>query len=190
MRIINLSVTYPKVKIDFPDYEFFRGVTVISGRNGSGKTTLFKAIAGLLDYDGEVENNLSVTYVSQEPIMFNKTVLENISYSKTIKNEDINTDLIAKLAKQFNIYDILNKNAHQLSGGEKVKVGIIRGIIFDPDILLLDEPTTHLDLESIEELVNIVNELKSKMDIFIISHNRSFIEEVKDHEYRLGDENV
>jgi len=71
-----------------------------------------------------------------------------------------------------------------------MKVSIIRSIIFNPDVVLLDEPTTHLDLESIEELIVLLENLKHKMSLIVVSHNKSFMDDLKDEEYNLGGNHV
>ena len=67
-----------------------------------------------------------------------------------------------------------------------MKVSIVRSLIFNPDIVLLDEPTTHLDLESIDELTILIKELKNKITFIIVSHNQKFIDDLLDEEYHLG----
>ncbi len=182
-----VCVSYKELKICFKDYLFKdKNITFITGRNGTGKTTLLKAMGNVVDYQGEI--NAVGTYVSQEAVMFNKTVYENIVYPLTIRKLALldYQDKINLLTEKLNIHHLLNKNATKLSSGEKMKVAIIRSIIFSPKVLLLDEPTTHLDLESIEELENLIKTLKKKINIIIVSHNKSFIENLKDKEYRIG----
>lgn len=89
-------------------------------------------------------------------------------------------------AEKLNLTPLLQKNSRNLSDGEQKKTSILRSIIFGPKILLLDEPTTSLDVESIEELTTLLKELKNKMTIIIVSHDRSFIEELRDDVIELG----
>ena len=71
-----------------------------------------------------------------------------------------------------------------------MKVTILRSIIFNPDYVLLDEPTTHLDVESIDALTDLIHKLKNKITFIIVSHNQTFMENLKDDEIKLGDSNV
>ena len=189
IEVNNLVVKYKTVTFNFEDYHFKKNkVSVISGRNGAGKTTLLKAIASLIEYQGDIKVNGEITYNSQEAIIFNRSVFENIIYPLKIRKLDVALyqEMIMKYSKALSIEHLLSKNALKLSSGEKMKVSIIRSIIFNPEIVLLDEPTTHLDLESITELSNLVRELKKKITFIIVSHNKTFIEELTDEEYYLG----
>ena len=189
IEINKLVVKYKTITFNFEDYHFQKNqVSVISGRNGAGKTTLLKAIASLIEYEGTVKINGEITYNSQEPIIFNRSVFENIVYPLRIRKLDVSRyqEKLMEYAKLLSIDHLLNKNALKLSSGEKMKVSIIRSIIFNPKIVLLDEPTTHLDLESINELIKLIKELKDKITFIIVSHNKAFIEELIDQEYYLG----
>jgi len=189
IEITGLSVKLKTIKFDFDNHVFKKHkISVISGRNGTGKTTLLKAIASLIDYTGEVKVRGEITYNSQEAVLFDRTVYENIIYPLKIRKLDISLyqETIEKYTKALDIYHLLDKNALKLSSGEKMKVSIVRSIIFNPEIVLLDEPTTHLDLESINELTLLLKELRNKVTFIIVSHNKTFIEELIDEEYHLG----
>jgi len=191
IKLNNVLVDYGDIAFNFDDYTFEENkITFITGRNGSGKTTLLKAIANLLDYSGAISG--SGSYLSQEPVIFNRSVKDNINYPLIIRGFDLSAyeSKIDDLANKLSIRRLFEKNASKLSGGEKIKVALIRGMIFSPKVLLLDEPTTHLDIESIDELVKVLKELKKTMTLIIVSHNKSFIQELKDEEYYLELKNV
>ncbi|MCK5762140.1 MAG: ATP-binding cassette domain-containing protein [Candidatus Izimaplasma sp.] len=189
IEIKGLIVKYKTIGFKFDDYQFKKQkVSVISGRNGAGKTTLLKSIASLIEYEGKIKVNGEITYNSQEAVLFNRTAYENIIYPLKIRKLDVSLydEIIHNYCKVLNVDHLLDKNALKLSSGEKMKVSIIRSIIFNPDIVLLDEPTTHLDLESINELSILIKELRNKITFIIVSHNKTFIEELIDEEYHLG----
>ena len=193
INITNLRVDYPKHSMTFKDAIIKRNkVTFITGKNGTGKTTLLKSIASLIEFEGDIKRDGFVTYLSQEPVVFRMTVLENILYPLRIRNLDISQyqEKIETYAKYLDFSHMLEKDASKISSGEKMKVTIIRSIIFHPDYVLLDEPTTHLDVESIEALIKLIKELKNDITFMIVSHNQRFIEKLKEDEIRLGDNNV
>lgn len=193
IEIKDLKVKMKNIEFNFDDFKFEKNkITVVSGRNGAGKTTLLRVFASFIEYEGSLKINAEVTYNSQEPVIFNRTAYSNIAYPLKVRKLDISLyhNKIIEYAKLLDIEHLLENNALKLSSGEKMKVSIIRSIIFDPDIVLLDEPTTHLDLESITELTNLIKKLKNKITFIIVSHNKSFVEDLKDVEYKVGGRNV
>lgn len=194
IEISSLKINLKKLSVDYSDFEFSNGkVVFVKGKNGTGKSILLKALAGLItSYDGEIITDDFVTYVAQEPYMFDKTVRENIHYPLNIRNLDVSLyeEKLLEYAKAFEIEKLLSKNAKVLSSGEKMKVSILRALIFKPGTILLDEPTSYLDVESIHQLKNIIIKLKNEINFIIVSHNEAFFTSLEDQEVVLGEENV
>ncbi len=193
IKIDNLSVCFSNIVINYPNKTFKKNkATFITGRNGVGKTTLLKSLARLLKYEGSIAYQGVATYLSQEPTLFNRSVYENIVYPLRIRqcNLDLYNPEIFTYAKMLELDHLLYQNAKTLSSGEKMKTAFLRSIIFSPDLVLLDEPTTHLDIESIEQITQLIQTLKKTMTFLIISHNKSFLSALKDDEYYLGGSHV
>lgn len=189
IKLSNVSVCFENRKIVYPDKEFGSNkITVITGPNGSGKTTLLKAISKLHFYDGMIDYEGFCTFTAQSPVMFNMSVLDNITYPLRIRNLNLEDylDSIHHYCELLDLTSLLDENAKKLSSGEKMKVSIIRSIIFNPNVLLLDEPTTALDIKSIDALVTLLKEIKSVMTILVVSHDRFFIKELSEDTYLLG----
>lgn len=158
---------------------------VISGESGSGKTT-FLNIAGLLDkdYDGEyilngqdvkklnsgqlsVLRNEMFGVVFQDYILIeDASVYENIIiplyYSKKYKREE-RQSRIQEVAENLKIDNILNKGVSILSGGQRQRVAIARALINDPSVLLLDEPTSSLNQDLAQDIINFIVEFAKKI---------------------------
>lgn len=193
IKTSNLKVIYPKRTIVFDDFQINKSkITFITGKNGTGKTTFLKSIANLIPYQGDIQTDGYITYSSQEPVIFQMTVYDNIIYPLKIRKKNIEEykDKILEYCSLLEINTLLNDDASKLSSGEKMKVAILRSIIFTPDYVLLDEPTTHLDVDSIDNLIKLIKSLKSKITFIIVSHNKQFIDQLKEEELKLGDRYV
>ncbi|MDV4149759.1 metal ABC transporter ATP-binding protein [Clostridium sp. AL.422] len=149
----------------------------IVGENGSCKTTLIKLILGLLKpSSGSIEiDSKSIGYVPQRLDSFNSqfpiTVKEVLScHKKTLKNNLINIDSILK---DVNMLDFKNRLLGMLSGGQQQRVLIARALMGNPDIIILDEPSTGVDENNQKEIYNILRRLnkEDKKTIISIEHN-------------------
>ena len=130
------------------------------GSNGSGKSTLLRILAGLYFPKGEyyfedtkitkktaktLRKNLGILFQNPDSMIFNPTVFDEIAFSlKEFGISDIEAK-IQQIAKEFKISHLLDKSPLNLSGGEKQKVILAAILVYEPKILLLDEPTTAMD---------------------------------------------
>ncbi|HOV14705.1 MAG TPA: ABC transporter ATP-binding protein [Spirochaetota bacterium] len=160
------------------------------GSNGSGKTTLMKILNGLINVnDGSVnykneaieKNNFKLVrdetvYVHQNPYLFSGSVSYNLSYGLKLKKIDKDT-ISKKISETLKLIGMENFEARknrELSIGEIQKIAIARAIVPDPDVLLLDEPTSNIDSKSIEIVEKLLLDLKSKNKTIIFSSHNSF----------------
>jgi len=162
-------------------------IACLLGPSGSGKTTLLKLIAGLEKVqEGKIFLNNSevssatkhlktekrkIGFLFQDYALFpHLTVKQNLNFPLNSKNSNYNLDDIINLIK---LPDSLNKYPHQLSGGEQQRVALARSIIAQPDILLLDEPFSSLDLNLKEEVRDDTLHLlqKSNISVIIVTHD-------------------
>ena len=161
-------------------------VTGIIGHNGSGKTTLINVICGLLKpnqgqikvNEKNISENLSswqkiIGFIPQNIFMIDDTLSTNIAFG--VEKENIDRDKVIKimklteLDKDFSPENLIGENGSLLSGGQKQKIAISRALYKDPQILIFDEPTSSLDMES--EIKFIDNFLKKNdKTIILISH--------------------
>lgn len=167
------------------------------GTNGAGKTTTIKILSTLLlPTNGEVKiNNLDlikdkmkikeiINISPQETaIAPNLTVLENLEFMAGIYQIKNKKEKIDTLIKTFNLEEVLNKKAKNLSGGYQRKLSIAISLINDPQILFLDEPTLGLDVISRKELWKVIKELKGKITIILTTH---YMEEANSLSDRVG----
>ncbi|MDD5657658.1 MAG: ABC-F family ATP-binding cassette domain-containing protein [Elusimicrobia bacterium] len=165
------------------DFELERGWKVaFVGHNGAGKSTLLKILAGEVPIDfGDifVGDDVRVGYFSQHRqgrFGAGRTVLEE-AQSVPRSNGDLYTRTV--LGTFLFPGDAVHKRVEVLSGGEKSRLALVKLLLDPPNVLLLDEPTTHLDMPSVEALVGALREFEGT--ICCISHDLYFLNALADH---------
>lgn len=174
------------------------------GPNGAGKTTSFYMIVGIVKVDqGSIfiddENithkpmdkraQLGLGYLPQEASIWRKlTVKENLmgalQLNKKIKSRKERKDRMYQLLNEFRIEHIANNTGMSLSGGERRRVEIARALASDPKFILLDEPFAGVDPISVNEIKNIIKQLKNRgLGVLITDHNVRETLDVCEHAY-------
>jgi ATP-binding cassette subfamily F protein 3 len=155
---------------------------VLVGPNGAGKSTLLKIIAGVVPIQSgtrELGSNVVSGYFAQNR-------LDNLDANRTVMEEamdvrNLNPEVTEKMARTilggflFRKDDVFKK-VSVLSGGEKSRLALAKLLLAPPNLLLMDEPTTHLDMPSIDALVNALKQYSGTL--IFISHDVYFIREV------------
>ncbi len=153
------------------------------GPDGAGKSTFFRSLCGIIDVDDgniildgiNLKNNKKevqskIGYLSQNFSLYTDlTVSENIDFFATIHNKFNYRKKKEELLRKLNLYDFRDRLAKNLSGGMKQKLALICSLIYDPEILILDEPTNGVDPVSRREFWNIIIEqnLNNQLTILI-----------------------
>lgn len=170
----------------------------INGLNGKGKTTIINLILGLYisAYEGTIKINNSniedldlyylrdhlISYIAQEPMYFKGNVIENLTFDNSYVD-------FASISKYINLLNfkklqgknckelystIINENFSNFSSGEIQKLMIIRELIRDRDVLILDEAANSLDKQSKVNFCNLLKSIKQQKIIIIVSHDDTF----------------
>ena len=155
MKIANFTKTYGGRKVlDVPEFELKTGsLYAVIGANGSGKSTMAKILAGILPPDsGEapIEKSVSVGYMPQKSYAFRMTAEKNI----LLRGGD--EKKAEELMQRLGIQSLAKNRADRLSGGETARMALARLMMGSYDLVILDEPTAAMDMESTalsEELI-------------------------------------
>lgn len=200
INISNICYSYPggKKVLDNLDLELSKGRKLgLIGPNGGGKTTLFHIIMGLLKpSSGSIEifgqpvvnekdfkkirRKIGFLFQDSDDQLFSPTVLEDVTFGPLNlgkgKKEAIKT--AKKTLKFLGLSDFAERVTYKLSGGEKRLVSLATVLAMEPEILLLDEPTTGLDDATRARIMDLLAKLPTTM--IMISHEINFLEQITD----------
>jgi len=160
------------------------------GPNGAGKSTLLRLLAllshperGRLFFHGTEFNRMTdpvawrrrLGFVSQQPWLFRGRVAANLGLGlkfRGIKRRQRQA-IVQRVAQTLGLTALLNRPVQELSGGERQKVALGRALAGDPEVLLLDEPTAHLDLQATEEFERLLSGLhqRASLTIVLVTHD-------------------
>ena len=182
-------------------------VTALIGPSGCGKSTFLKCLNRMNDLvegckiDGQIllndENIMKmnpiilrtkVGMVFQQPNPFPMSIYENVIYGlkcQGIKDKKLLNEICIKSLKEAALFeevkDKLKSSAYQLSGGQKQRLCIARALAMRPDVLLMDEPTSALDPIATSKIEELINTLKEKYTIVIVTHNMQQATRISDN---------
>jgi cobalt/nickel transport system ATP-binding protein len=208
IRLAGVSFGYPgnqsrRVVLDDLNLHISRGERVgLIGSNGSGKTTLFHLIMGLLrPTEGEIEifgkkrleeedfrevrERIGLLFQDSDDQLFCPTVAEDVAFGPLNlgKTREETMAITRDVLKELGLEDFGHRVTYKLSGGEKRLVALATILAMQPEVLILDEPSTGLDEDTVELLVNL---LKNPDRTYLIaSHNPDFLAKTTDVVYRL-----
>ena len=189
------TVVCDNLNLDIPSGE----LVALLGPSGSGKTTLLRIIAGLevpdsgtVLFHGEDATNADVRerrvgFVFQHYALFgHMSIFENVAFGLRVRprasrpSEAQIRAKVMELLKLIQLDWIADRFPHQLSGGQKARVGIARAIAVEPEVLLMDEPCSALDPIATARIEDLMEELKNDYTIVIVTHNMQQAARVSD----------
>jgi zinc transport system ATP-binding protein len=191
-QILKVSDLNVKVQnstiIENLSFELKRGITLaIVGPNGAGKTTLFRALLNLIPYRGKVswKGKVKIGYVPQLLSIRDIPIsVKEFLALKSTSESDINSALAAVGLNS----EVKDKSMGVLSGGQLRRVLIAWAIVDKPTVLLFDEPTSGVDLDSEEAIYGMLKTLtaKNKITLLLISHDLHIVREYSDYALALN----
>ncbi|SDX65389.1 phosphate ABC transporter ATP-binding protein [Tepidimicrobium xylanilyticum] len=208
LEIKNLSVRYgDKVVIKDLSMDIKRNkITAIIGPSGCGKSTLLTTINLLLEENGgqftgqilfngkdilsyeKKDVRRMIGMVFQRPIPFPFSIYKNLTYAPMyygIRDKDKLNNIVENTLKKVGLYDELkgdfNMLATKLSGGQQQRLCIGRALTAEPEILLLDEPCSALDVKNTANIEKLLKDLSKDYTIIIVTHNLSQAKRISDY---------
>lgn len=182
-------------------------ITAIVGESGCGKSTLAKLIGGFeRNYDGEILYN-GLSEISNDSLNGNIMLVDNnpyffkesLRYNLKMANKKADDDKLRKVLEEVGLYSyfkniggldsILESAGNNLSGGQKQRLAIGRALLKEPKILILDESISNIDKESEDLILNLIQKLKEKMTIILITHRLNTVLQA-DYIYYLDNKKV
>jgi len=186
-----------KTVITIPEFVKNRGDKIsIVGKSGQGKSTFLNIFSRYIEVENEKykldgkaqKGNLNLAYISQEIDLFDLTVRENLCLGKEISDEKLieilqEAGLEEWVQKLENGLDtVVGERGLKLSVGQKQRLNIIRGILLDKDVYVLDEPTSNLDKETEKLIVSLIQKYLKDKTVVIVTH-RDEIKKICDKHY-------
>ena len=153
-------------------------VVGLLGPNGAGKSTLMKIMVGVWNAtNGEVQVPKSIGFLpEQNPLYEDMYVREYLRFFVGLRKQSYTTPLVEELIERVGLQREANKKIGQLSKGYRQRVGLAQAMIGDPELLILDEPTTGLDPNQLEDIRALIREMGEERTVILSTH---ILQEVK-----------
>ena len=186
LEVININKSYDGLKaLNNISFKLKKGEIVgFLGPNGAGKSTLMKIITSFINQDSgeviissinkDVDTILTkskIGYLSENNPLYNDMkVVEYLNFISQLYKLKNSKKRILLVSKQIGLEKVMNQEINSLSKGFKQRVGIAAAMVHDPEILLLDEPTTGLDPNQLVEIRQLIKEIGKKKIILLSTH--------------------
>ena len=172
-----------KTVLSIDSLKIKKGETLaVTGPNGSGKSTLLKILAGLIKADsGAADGFGKVLYMPQSSYAFSMSVEKNVMYAIS---GDGKAERAKKILELLGLYDLRERNAKKLSGGETQRLALARLLVCECDTLLLDEPSGAVDIDGTDTVWRAIEEYKKENGCTVIFSTHSPFE-AKKHADRI-----
>ena len=183
------------INISFPE----KGMVFLLGKSGSGKSTLLNICSGLdspssgeiivkgrsskdfTQSDFDSYRNTFVGFIFQEYNILNEfSVGENVSLALELQDKPKDQTLIDKILEDIGLNGFAHRSPNTLSGGEKQRIAIARALVNSPSLIIADEPTGNLDVETSNEVMKLFDEInKMGTTIVMVTHSEKIVNDMK-----------
>lgn len=171
ISVKNLSVAYGSNSVlENINFEITNGEFIgIVGKSGTGKTTLLNSLANFINHNGDVNVKGNIGFCFQNHSLFYwMTVAENIGFGLGSLSREKKSDIVCDVLKKIDLQKYADNYPNELSGGQMQRVALGRAMAYKPQILILDEPFSSLDIYTRDQMIDWVLKLISELNITIL----------------------
>ena len=206
IEVADVSLRYERLPVltDIDLTDFKDDFLVITGPNGGGKTSLLRIILGLqlpsrgavhFYREGQLAHNLNIGYLPQKnvidsrfPITVSEVVFSGLSGSKKIFSRftEKEQEQVEKMLLLMGLAELRDRPIGQLSGGQLQRTLLGRALVSDPEILILDEPSSYVDKAFETRMYDLLGEVAKKATILLVSHELSRVTEIANRVVRIN----
>lgn len=189
------------VTIDIPDFHIKKGEKVcITGESGQGKTTLLKLLSGMIELDGKlyvdgnsIAKNIDAVYIAQDTEMLDMSLRDNLIFGNTSISDEILIKMLDEvgmmewyLKQEHGLDTLLGERGVFVSTGQRQRLNILRGLLIEKEIYLLDEPTSNVDEVTESRMIQLIKKHLAGKTVLIVTH-KDAIRKICDREYFFQD---
>lgn len=203
LELKGVSLKYKTFSLTNINLHIKRGEIVsIIGPNGAGKSTIFRIIIGLESrFKGEVLFNrkditklrtykrveLGIGYIPQESVLIEELTVKDHIYSllRMRKSKGCGEERLKQLLEWLGLERQFSQKAKELSGGEKKKVELLRVLLFNPTLILCDEPFTSIDPKTVKELLSFFYKIKVEGTSLLLTDHQPTVLDISDRVYLI-----
>ena len=186
-----------------------KGLVFIIGKSGSGKSTLLNVLGGLDNItEGQILiNNKDLTKFNEKELdsyrntyvgfvfqdfnlLEQYSVSENIGLANSLQGKETNKEELENLLTKLEINEFKDRKINELSGGQKQRVSIARALIKKPNLLLCDEPTGNLDINTGAQIFNVLQEISKERLVIVVSHDLDSARKYANRIIQIEDGNI
>ena len=206
IEVADVSLRYDRLPVltDIDLTVFKDDFLVITGPNGGGKTSLLRIILGLqlpsrgavhFYREGQLAHNLNIGYLPQKnvidsrfPITVSEVVFSGLSGSKKIFSRftQKEQEQVEKMLLLMGLAELRDRPIGQLSGGQLQRTLLGRALVSDPEILILDEPSSYVDKAFETRMYDLLGEVAEKATVLLVSHELSRVTEMANRVVRIN----
>ncbi|MBB2182138.1 ABC transporter ATP-binding protein [Lachnospiraceae bacterium MD1] len=192
------------ITIEIPDFHINKGEKIcITGESGQGKTTLLKILSGMIEsenhlyVDGKcIHKNIDAVYIAQDTEMLDMTLRDNLTFGNTSISDETLINMLDAVGmgewyerQEKGLDTLLGERGVFVSTGQRQRLNILRGLLIDKEIYLLDEPTSNVDDATEDKMIRLIEDRLRGKTVIIVTHKDS-IRSICNREYSFNNNRI